>query len=155
MVRFQVDFHPFTEKYIDLFAPESDQKRLSPIKIFQLAWGPSPVSCSAGTHPTALRRDRLPVSNRMFSDKCQTACHLLVLAEKYQVQHLKVHCEKFLVSKLNWENSVLSYTFAHQHNAKHIIDSALTLITDNMDKLTTREEYVELVEKDPRLVVEI
>lgn len=83
------------------------------------------------------------------------ACNLLVLAEKYQVQHLKVFCEKFLVSKLKWENSVFSYTFAHQHNAKHIIDSALTLITENMDKLTTREEFVELVEKDPRLVVEI
>ncbi|XP_008219561.1 PREDICTED: BTB/POZ domain-containing protein At4g08455-like [Prunus mume] len=83
------------------------------------------------------------------------ACHLLILAEKYQVQHLKDYCEKFLVSKLNWDNSVMSYTFGHQHNAKHITDAALTLITDNMDKLTTREEYVELVEKDPRLVVEI
>ncbi|ONI34565.1 hypothetical protein PRUPE_1G487700 [Prunus persica] len=83
------------------------------------------------------------------------ACDLLILAEKYQVQHLKDYCEKFLVSKLNWDNSVMNYTFAHQHNAKHIIDAALTLITDNMDKLTTREEYVELVEKDPRLVVEI
>ncbi|XP_062023186.1 BTB/POZ domain-containing protein At4g08455-like [Rosa rugosa] len=85
----------------------------------------------------------------------EMACDLLILAEKYQVQHLKDYCEKFLVSKLNWDNSILSYTFAHQHNAKHIVDAALTLITDNMDKLTTREEYMELVEKDPRLVVEV
>ncbi|MBA0775765.1 hypothetical protein Gotri_010875 [Gossypium trilobum] len=85
----------------------------------------------------------------------QMACDLLVLAEKYQVKHLKGYCEKFLVSKLNWDNSLMSYAFAHQHNAKLVLDAALCLITDNMDKLTKREEYIELVEKDPRLVVEI
>lgn len=85
----------------------------------------------------------------------QMACDLLVLAEKYQVKHLKSYCEKFLVSKLNWENSIVSYAFAHQHNAKNVLEAALSTITDNMDKLTKREEYVELVEKDPRLVVEI
>ncbi|KAL6212013.1 hypothetical protein ACLB2K_017236 [Fragaria x ananassa] len=72
----------------------------------------------------------------------EMACHL-ILAEKYQVQHLKDYCEKCLVSKLNWDNSIVSYTFAHQHNAKHVVDAALTWITDNMDKLTTREEYMD------------
>ncbi|KAJ6306923.1 hypothetical protein OIU78_022100 [Salix suchowensis] len=43
----------------------------------------------------------------------------------------------------------------YEHNAKHLLESALSLITDNMDKLTKREEYMELVEKDPRLVVDI
>lgn len=85
----------------------------------------------------------------------QLACDLLELAEKYQVKHLKAYCEKFLVSKLNWDNSVVNYAFAHQHNAKQLLEAALSLITDNMDKLTKCEEYRELVEKDPRLVVEI
>ncbi|KAL4308291.1 hypothetical protein GQ457_01G028290 [Hibiscus cannabinus] len=85
----------------------------------------------------------------------QMACDLLVLAEKYQVKHLKGFCEKFLVSKLNWDNSLLTYAFAHQHGAKLVLDAALSMITDNMDKLTKKEEYMELVEKDPRLVVEI
>ncbi|CAL8997054.1 unnamed protein product [Prunus brigantina] len=83
----------------------------------------------------------------------QLACDLLVMADKYQVQHLKDLCQKFLVSNLNWDNSLSTYTFAHQHNAKQIINLALTLITGNMDKLTTREEYAfSLKEKDPRLV---
>ncbi|XP_050365183.1 BTB/POZ domain-containing protein At4g08455 [Argentina anserina] len=85
----------------------------------------------------------------------EMACHLLILAEKYQVQHLKDYCQMYLVSKLNWDNSIVSYTFAHQHNAKRIVDAALALITENMDKLTTREEYMELVQKDPRLVVQV
>lgn len=83
------------------------------------------------------------------------ACDLLVLAEKYQVKHLKTYCEKFLISKLNWENSLPNYAFAHQHNAKKVLDAALSLIMENMDKLSKREEYKELVDKDPRLVVEI
>ncbi|KAH0698810.1 BTB/POZ domain-containing protein At4g08455 [Solanum tuberosum] len=83
------------------------------------------------------------------------ACDLLVLAEKYQVNHLKTYCEKFLISKLNWENSLPNYGFAHQHNAKKLLDAALSLIMENMDKLSKREEYKELVDKDPKLVVEI
>ncbi|CAA7019688.1 unnamed protein product [Microthlaspi erraticum] len=85
----------------------------------------------------------------------QMACDLLVMSEKYQVKHLKSYCEKFLVTKLNPENSLMSYAFAHQHNAKHVLDAALSQITENMDKVTKREEYMELVEKDPRLIVEI
>ncbi|KAI4389749.1 hypothetical protein MLD38_001941 [Melastoma candidum] len=85
----------------------------------------------------------------------QMACELLVLAEKYQVKHLKSYCEKFLISKLNWDNSVVNYSFAHQHNAKLLVDAALSLITNNMDKLTKQVEYRQLMEKDARLVVDI
>ncbi|XP_059630620.1 BTB/POZ domain-containing protein At4g08455 [Cornus florida] len=85
----------------------------------------------------------------------QMACDLLVLAEKYEVKHLKTYCENFLVSKLDWENSLMTYAFAYQHNAKDLLDASLALIMGNMDKLSKREEYIELVEKDPRLVVEI
>ncbi|XP_010469761.1 PREDICTED: BTB/POZ domain-containing protein At4g08455-like [Camelina sativa] len=85
----------------------------------------------------------------------QMACDLLVMSEKYQVKHLKSYCERFLVTKLSWDNSLMTYAFAHQHNAKHVLDAALSQITENMEKLTKREEYMELVEKDPRLIVEI
>ncbi|KAK8476301.1 hypothetical protein V6N13_098733 [Hibiscus sabdariffa] len=85
----------------------------------------------------------------------QMACDLLVFAEKYQVNHLKRFCEKFLVSKLNWDNSLSTYAFAHQHGAKLLLDAALGLITHNIHNLTKTKEYKELVEKDARLVVEI
>ncbi|KAK6939937.1 BTB/POZ domain [Dillenia turbinata] len=85
----------------------------------------------------------------------QMARDLLVMAEKYQVKHLKAYCEKFIASKLNRGSSLSSYAFAHQHNAKHLLDAALSLIVENMDKLTKLEEYRELKEKDPQLVLEI
>ncbi|XP_022772469.1 BTB/POZ domain-containing protein At4g08455-like [Durio zibethinus] len=82
-------------------------------------------------------------------------CALLVLAEKYMVKHLKDYCEKFLSTKLNWENSLNRYAFAHHNNAKLLLESALRIILNNMNMLTQREEYKEFVEKDPLLVVEI
>ncbi|KAF9609728.1 hypothetical protein IFM89_018176 [Coptis chinensis] len=85
----------------------------------------------------------------------QMACDLLVLAEKYQVKHLKSHCETFLTSKLNAENAFMCFAFSSQHNAKNLHEASLSLITENMDKLTKQEEYQELVDKDPRLVVGI
>ncbi|KAL0391771.1 UNVERIFIED_CONTAM: BTB/POZ domain-containing protein [Sesamum radiatum] len=85
----------------------------------------------------------------------QMACDLLILAEKYQVKHLKTYCEKYLMSRLNWENSLPYYAFAYQHSAKSLLDAALSLIMDNMDKLSKQEEYMELVEKDPRMVVNL
>ncbi|XP_044479313.1 BTB/POZ domain-containing protein At4g08455-like [Mangifera indica] len=83
------------------------------------------------------------------------ACELLELAENYDVEHLKAYCEKFLVSKLNWENSITRYVFAHRHNAERLLRAALSLITNNMSKFIKRSEYMELVEKEPRLLVEI
>ncbi|KAG6526366.1 hypothetical protein ZIOFF_016349 [Zingiber officinale] len=83
------------------------------------------------------------------------ACELLILAEKYQVKHLKIFCEKFMTSKVNNDNAIGNYAFAHRHSAKQLLEAALSLIIENMATLTEREEYKELVEKDPRLVVEI
>ncbi|XP_071699272.1 BTB/POZ domain-containing protein At4g08455-like [Rutidosis leptorrhynchoides] len=83
------------------------------------------------------------------------ACELIILADKYDVKYLKTYCEKFLISKLNWERSLKNYLFAHQHNAKNLLDAALSMIFDNMDKLSKQEGYVELVEKDHRFVMDI
>ncbi|KAF8024881.1 hypothetical protein BT93_F1897 [Corymbia citriodora subsp. variegata] len=94
----------------------------------------------------------------LYAEACldeQMARELLVLAEKYQVEHLKAYCEKFLVSKLNWDNSIICHAFAHQHNAKILLEAALSLIMDNLDKLRNHQEYSELVEKDPCFVVEL
>ncbi|KAL3737291.1 hypothetical protein ACJRO7_026116 [Eucalyptus globulus] len=60
-----------------------------------------------------------------------------------------------VLSKLNWDNSIVNYTFVHQHNAKLLLEAALSLILDNMDKLRKRQEYSEFIEKHPTLVVEI
>ncbi|XP_019464120.1 PREDICTED: BTB/POZ domain-containing protein At4g08455 isoform X2 [Lupinus angustifolius] len=85
----------------------------------------------------------------------QMAFDLLVLAEKYEVKHLKAFCEKFLIARLNLDKAIANYAFAHQHNAKQLQDSALALIIDNMDRFTRCEDYADLKDTNPRVVVEI
>lgn len=83
------------------------------------------------------------------------ACELLILADKYQVKQLKSHCENFLISKLNTDNAFMCLSFSSQHNAKSLHEASVSLITENMDKVTKQEEYQELLDKDPRLIVTI
>uniref|UniRef100_A0A0A9BPS6 BTB domain-containing protein n=1 Tax=Arundo donax TaxID=35708 RepID=A0A0A9BPS6_ARUDO len=85
----------------------------------------------------------------------QMASDLLVLAEKYEVKHLKAYCEKFITSKVNNDNAIAHYAFAHRHSAKQLLEASLSVLLDNMSTLADREEYKELVERDPRLVVEV
>ncbi|KAF4398126.1 hypothetical protein G4B88_019847 [Cannabis sativa] len=51
--------------------------------------------------------------------------------------------------------SLLVLAEKYQHNAKLVLEASLSMITENMDKLTKREEFLELKEKDPHLIVEI
>ncbi|GAB2301432.1 hypothetical protein Dimus_035455 [Dionaea muscipula] len=83
------------------------------------------------------------------------ASDLLILAEKYQVKHLKEHCERYLVSSLKWDNSVSNSVFAYKHSAEKLLEASLSIITDNMDKFINTDDYRELVKKDVSLVVEI
>ncbi|RDY04661.1 BTB/POZ domain-containing protein, partial [Mucuna pruriens] len=85
----------------------------------------------------------------------QLACNLLVLGEKYQVKHLKTYCEKYLIAKMNWDKAIANYAFAYQYNCKQLRSASLAVILDNMDYLTQNEYYAELVDSNPRLVVEI
>ncbi|GAB2289801.1 hypothetical protein Dimus_024105 [Dionaea muscipula] len=85
----------------------------------------------------------------------KTARDLLVLADKYQVKHLNELCQGYLVSNQNCDNSVSNYAFAYKHSAVKLLETSLSIIIDNMDKFMTRDDYCELVKKDPSFVVGI
>jgi len=70
----------------------------------------------------------------------QMASDLLVLAEKYEVKHLKAYCEKFITSKVNNDNAIVHYAFAHRHSAKQLLEASLSVLMDNMSTLADREE---------------
>ncbi|MED6123475.1 hypothetical protein PIB30_049486 [Stylosanthes scabra] len=80
---------------------------------------------------------------------------LLMLGEKYQVNHLKEHCEKHLISSLNWDNAMPNYTFACSYNAKILRKACLKELTANMEMLKKNEMYPVMVQAHPQLVVDI
>ncbi|KAK7351084.1 hypothetical protein VNO77_10261 [Canavalia gladiata] len=85
----------------------------------------------------------------------QLACNLLVLGEKYQVKHLKAHCEQHLIAGMNWDKAIENYAFAYQYNCKQLQQVSLEVIMDNMPSLTQNEYYAVLVDSNPRLIVDI
>ncbi|KAK7281213.1 hypothetical protein RIF29_08992 [Crotalaria pallida] len=85
----------------------------------------------------------------------QMALGLFILAERYQVNHLKAYCEKFLIAELNEVNAISTYTFAKQHNAKRLLDSTLTWIVDNKEQFVRSEAYVKLKRTNPGIVADI
>ncbi|KAK8605802.1 hypothetical protein V6N13_102573 [Hibiscus sabdariffa] len=56
-----------------------------------------------------------------WTRKMACECDLLVLAEKYQVEVEHLSEKLFLVSELEWDNSLLTYAFAHRHGAKLLL----------------------------------
>ena len=71
------------------------------------------------------------------------------------MKHLKTYCEKYLIAKMNWDKAISNYAFAYQYNCKQLQSVSLAVILDHMDSLTQNECYAELVDTNPRLVVEI
>ncbi|PQQ02327.1 BTB/POZ domain-containing protein [Prunus yedoensis var. nudiflora] len=113
-------------------APASSATRISrPRSLFSPSPSRLPSPTSFCLPPMTALSMPLPAPKAIL----QLARDLLVMADKYQVQHLKDLCQKFLLSNLNWDNSLSTYTFAYQHNAKQIIDLALTLITTTWTSL--------------------
>ncbi|GAB2289897.1 hypothetical protein Dimus_024198 [Dionaea muscipula] len=90
----------------------------------------------------------------VFLDE-KIASDLLVLADKYQVKHLNELCQRYLVSILNWDNSVSNYCFAYKYSAEKLLEASLSIITNNMDKFMNGDDYRELVKKDPSFLVGI
>ncbi|KAH0464633.1 hypothetical protein IEQ34_007419 [Dendrobium chrysotoxum] len=60
-----------------------------------------------------------------------------------------------MTSKVNNQNAIATYAFAHQHHVKQFIETALSSIIENISTLTEWEKFKELLEKDHKLVAEI
>ncbi|KAK7281667.1 hypothetical protein RIF29_09856 [Crotalaria pallida] len=85
----------------------------------------------------------------------QMAFGLFIFAKRYQVNHLKAYCEKFLIAELNEVNAISTYTFSKEHNAKRLLDSTLTWIVDNKEQFVRSEAYVKLKRTNPGIVADI
>ncbi|KAI5073298.1 hypothetical protein GOP47_0011311 [Adiantum capillus-veneris] len=83
------------------------------------------------------------------------AVDLLALAEKYNVKQLKLVCERYMISKLNCGNAISNFEYASLHGAKNLKQAALSTIMDNIQDLIGKTDYLDLVNRDAKLVVEI
>jgi speckle-type POZ protein len=79
---------------------------------------------------------------------------LLYAADKYQLDDLKLFCERQLVSILNFQNAARIIQFAHLHNAPELKKATLQFISKNVMNVRATKEW-EQVKQCPEIVDEI
>ncbi|KAJ3695015.1 hypothetical protein LUZ60_000392 [Juncus effusus] len=98
-------------------------------------------------------------SESCISDEALTTMkqHLLVAADRYQLDGLKAICEGDLCCRICLDTVMTCLALADQHNCFWLKDICLGFATepDNFMQLTLTDGYVELMQSCPSLLVEL
>ncbi|KAL7303830.1 hypothetical protein TKK_0003954 [Trichogramma kaykai] len=76
---------------------------------------------------------------------------LLAVADKYQIDNLKIKCGKMLHAELSTENAIEFLTSAHKYNAKHLENKVLKFVTADPQLLDLEQLKI----ADPALLLKI
>jgi speckle-type POZ protein len=89
-------------------------------------------------------------------DKCEMHRHLLVAADKYAMDRLKMICQNILCKNLNVENVATILALADQHNCDKLKDVCVEFIasSDKMDDVVATQGYADLKRSCPSVLVD-
>jgi hypothetical protein len=80
-------------------------------------------------------------SNKIVSENIPD---LFAAADMYNIQPLRLACEKMLVKSVNVENCMSLYTLAYLHNSKDLKKMSTAIIYPNLEKIKTTPAYSDL-----------
>ncbi|KAJ1267828.1 hypothetical protein BS78_07G087700 [Paspalum vaginatum] len=83
--------------------------------------------------------------------------HLIVAADRYSVDRLKLMCESILSERLDVETVVTTWALADQHNCSRLKDACLEFLTtsDVMDAVKATPGYKNLKKTCPSALVDV
>ena len=102
--------------------------------------------------------DSLPVMHdREGDDKSEMIRHLLVAADRYAMDRLKLVCQSILCKKLNVETVATTFAIADQHNCDRLKDACVQFIScsNAMDDVVATQGYMNLKRDCPSVVVDV
>mmetsp|Transcript_6898 Transcript_6898/g.8610 ORF Transcript_6898/g.8610 Transcript_6898/m.8610 type:complete len:158 (-) Transcript_6898:75-548(-) len=85
----------------------------------------------------------------------ENALGLFVAGDKYNLQPLKIECEKELILGMNVQNAADNLVTAHHHNSLLMKNCACEYINTNISEVCQTLGWKNLVENYPALVKEI
>ncbi|XP_078177417.1 BTB/POZ and MATH domain-containing protein 1-like [Carex rostrata] len=96
-------------------------------------------------------------SGKKITDLYSLAQHLLMAADRYQLEGLKEICEEKLCMGLTIETVVSSLSLANQLNCHRLKDTCIEFVTmpENFVKLASTDPYVLLMQSSPSLLAEL
>ncbi|XP_047048614.1 BTB/POZ and MATH domain-containing protein 1-like [Lolium rigidum] len=89
-------------------------------------------------------------------DKCEMHRHLLVAADRYAMDRLKMICQNILCKNLDVENVATILALADQHNCDKLKDVCVEFIasSDKMDDVVATQGYADLKRSCPSVLVD-
>lgn len=95
----------------------------------------------------------------MYTGKCnkigEVVCELLMAAEKYCVEALKLLCEETMSSNLNIDNCVYYLKLALLSNTEKLKKNAMWWISSHLECLIENPEFNEFGKQHPEMLIEI
>ena len=104
--------------------------------------------------------DSLPVTDDVGRDDYEeTVRHLLVAADRYAMERLKMICENFLYNNIDVKTVMTTLVLADQHHCCRLNDACVQFIaslsTAEMDDLMASRGYAEIKGTCPLAIVEL
>nr|BAJ88959.1 predicted protein [Hordeum vulgare subsp. vulgare] len=89
-------------------------------------------------------------------DNCEMIRHLLVAADKYAMDRLKLMCQNILGKSLDVENVATTLALADQHNCDKLKDVCIEFIasSDKMDDVVASKGYANLKRSCPSVLID-
>ncbi|KAL6843279.1 hypothetical protein ACP4OV_026992 [Aristida adscensionis] len=102
--------------------------------------------------------DSLPVMDELgMEEKQEMVKHLLVAADMYAMERMKLICESILCKRLNVENVAATLSLADQHHCTNLKDACIRFISSSnrTDDVVASQGYPGLKRACPVLIAEI
>ncbi|OEL15728.1 BTB/POZ and MATH domain-containing protein 1 [Dichanthelium oligosanthes] len=99
--------------------------------------------------------DSLPAMEDLGSDDKEMLKHLLVAADRYAMERLKLICEGILCGSLDVENVATTLSLADQHNCSMLKDACIDYInsSDRINEVVASQGYLHLKRACPSVFV--
>ncbi|KAM3370199.1 hypothetical protein ACQJBY_017844 [Aegilops geniculata] len=92
-------------------------------------------------------------------DYREIVMHLLVAADRYAMERLKVICESILCKNIDAKTGVTTLALADQHHCNRLNDACIQFIASldatELDDVMASQEYAELKATSPLVLVEM
>lgn len=93
----------------------------------------------------------------VLEEYCEIVRHLLVAADRYAMDRLKLLCASFLAKNLDAENVATTLALADQHNCYPLKDECIEFMASSgeMDAVVKTEGYANLKRACPSILVDV
>jgi speckle-type POZ protein len=134
----------------ELYGPMRDKRRNITVQDMQ------PAVFKALLH--FIYTDSLPsMDNLDVDDNQEMVKHLLVAADRYAMERMKIQCEGILCKSLDVETVATTLALADQHHCIRLRDACIEFITSSnrMDDVLASEGYVHLKRSCPSVLLDV